>query len=152
MGEDPTTEQPTDKRQYSCSGCPKPNNKRFLNQLMRDFRNIFKYTHMKLVLSRCKMIRRLVLDVLKPHNPGVVELSEALSLLEGVEGVNVIIYEIDQNVENAKVIIGGDRIDFGVVKKKLEEMGATIHSVDEVAAGKKIIEEVRTPQDRSARM
>ena len=98
------------------------------------------------------MIRRLVLDVLKPHNPSVVELSEALSYLEGVEGVNVIIYEIDQQVENAKVIIAGSSIDFESIKKKLEEMGATIHSVDEVAAGKRIVEEVKTPQDRSARM
>jgi len=98
------------------------------------------------------MIRRLVLDVLKPHNPGVVEVSEALSHLEGVEGVNVIIYEIDQKVENAKIIIAGSSIDFESIKKKLEEMGATIHSVDEVAAGKRIVEEVRTPQDRSARM
>ncbi len=98
------------------------------------------------------MIRRLVLDVLKPHNPSVVELSEALSHLEGVEGVNVIIYEIDQQVENAKVIIAGSSIDFESIKKKLEEMGATIHSVDEVAAGKRIVEEVKTPQDISARM
>jgi hypothetical protein len=98
------------------------------------------------------MLRRLVLDVLKPHNPSVVELSEALSHLDGVEGVNVIIYEIDQKVENAKVIIAGSNIDFEIIKKKLEEMGATIHSVDEVAAGKRVIEEVKTPQDRSARM
>ena len=98
------------------------------------------------------MIRRLVLDVLKPHNPSVVELSEALSHLQGVEGVNVIIYEIDQKVENAKVIIAGSSIDFEMIKKKLEEMGATIHSVDEVAAGKRIVEEVKTPQDRYARM
>ncbi len=98
------------------------------------------------------MIKRLVLDVLKPHNPSVVELSEALSHLEGVEGVNVIIYEIDQKVENAKVIIAGSSIDFESIKKKLEEMGATIHSVDEVAAGKRIVEEVKTPQDRYARM
>jgi len=98
------------------------------------------------------MIRRLVLDVLKPHNPSVVELSEALSHLQGVEGVNVIIYEIDQKVENAKVIIAGSSIDFEMIKKKLEEMGATIHSVDEVAAGKRIVEEVKTPQDISARM
>jgi len=98
------------------------------------------------------MIRRLVLDVLKPHNPSVVELSEALSHLDGVEGVNVIIYEIDQQVENAKVIIAGSSIDFESIKKKLEEMGATIHSVDEVAAGTRIVEEVKTPQDRSARM
>ena len=98
------------------------------------------------------MIRRLVLDVLKPHNPSVVELSEALSHLKGVEGVNVIIYEIDQHVENAKVIVAGSSIDFESIKKKLEELGATIHSVDEVAAGKRIVEEVKTPQDRSARM
>jgi hypothetical protein len=98
------------------------------------------------------MIRRLVLDVLKPHKPSVVELSEVLSHLDGVEGVNIIIYEIDQQVENAKVIIAGIDINFEDIKKKLEEMGATIHSVDEVAAGKRIVEEVRTPQDRSARM
>ncbi|UCE95385.1 MAG: DUF211 domain-containing protein [Candidatus Bathyarchaeota archaeon] len=107
---------------------------------------------MKTIASHDKMIKRLVLDVLKPHKPSVVELSEGLSNLNGIEGVNIIIYEIDQNVENAKVIIAGESIDFEVVKRKLEEMGATIHSVDEVAAGKKIIEEVRTPQDRSARI
>ena len=98
------------------------------------------------------MIRRLVLDVLKPHKPSVVELSEALSELNGIEGVNIVIYEIDQEVENAKVIVAGNSIDFESIKNKLKEMGATIHSVDEVAAGKRIVEEVMTPQDDSARM
>ena len=98
------------------------------------------------------MIRRLVLDVLKPHKPSVVEVSEALSHLEGVEGVNIIINEIDQQVENAKIIIAGNPLNFEDIKSKLKELGATIHSVDEVAAGKRIIEEVMTPQDRSARM
>lgn len=98
------------------------------------------------------MIRRLVLDVLKPHKPSVVEVSEALSHLEGVEGVNIIINEIDQQVENAKVIIAGLSISFEDIKNKLEELGATIHSIDEVAAGKRIVEEVKTPQDSSARM
>jgi len=98
------------------------------------------------------MIKRLILDVLKPHNPNLIELAEALSNIEGVEGVNAIVYEIDQQVENAKIIIAGNSIDFENVKKKLEEMGATIHSVDEVAAGKIVIEEVRTPQDRAARI
>ncbi|MDH5449616.1 MAG: DUF211 domain-containing protein [Candidatus Bathyarchaeota archaeon] len=98
------------------------------------------------------MLRRLVLDVLKPHNPSVVELSQALSKLKGIEGVNIITYEIDQKVENVKIIIGGQKIDFEIVKKRLEDFGAVVHSVDEVAAGKRIIEEVRTPQDRSARL
>lgn len=98
------------------------------------------------------MLRRLVLDVLKPHKPTIVELSLALSNIEGIEGVNVIIYEIDQEVENVKIIVAGKSINFESIKEKLEELGATIHSVDEVAAGKRIVEEVRTPQDRSARI
>ncbi|MDH5779717.1 MAG: DUF211 domain-containing protein, partial [Candidatus Bathyarchaeota archaeon] len=53
---------------------------------------------------RSRMIRRLVLDVLKPHNPGIVELSKELSELDGVEGVNILTYEIDQKVENVKII------------------------------------------------
>ena len=98
------------------------------------------------------MIRRLILDVLKPHKPSVVEVSEGLSHLTGVEGVNIIINEIDQQVENAKVIVAGTSLNFEEIQKKLEEFGATIHSIDEVAAGKMIVEEVSTPQDSSARM
>ena len=98
------------------------------------------------------MIRRLVLDVLKPHKPTVVEVSEALSHLDGVEGVNIIINEIDQQVENAKIIVAGISLSFEDIKNKLQEFGATIHSIDEVAAGKRIVEEVTTPQDQSARM
>ena len=98
------------------------------------------------------MIRRLVLDVLKPHKPSVVEVSEALSHLSGVEGVNIIINEIDQQVENAKIIIAGTSLIYEEIRSKLQEFGATIHSIDEVAAGKTIVEEVTTPQDQSARM
>ncbi len=98
------------------------------------------------------MIRRLILDVLKPHKPNVVEVSEALSYLEGVEGVNIIINEIDQKVENAKVIVAGSSISFEEIQKTLEEFGAIVHSIDEVAAGKIIVEEIKTPQDSSARM
>lgn len=98
------------------------------------------------------MLRRLVLDVLKPHNPGIVELSKKLSELHGVNAVNIITYEMDKEVENVKIILGGMDIDFETVKKELEGLGAAIHSVDEVAAGEKIIEEVKTPQDRYARL
>ena len=56
------------------------------------------------------------------------------------------------NAENAKVIVVGISLNFEEIKAKLEELGATIHSVDEVAAGKRIVEEVKTPQDSSARM
>jgi len=95
------------------------------------------------------MLRRVVLDVLKPHNPGILELSEKLCKVRGIDGVNIITYEIDKEVENVKIVIEGRNINFEKVKKILEDSGAAIHSIDEVAAGKKIVEEVRTPQDRA---
>ena len=93
------------------------------------------------------MIRRLVLDVLKPHEPSILVLSNRLSKLKGVDGVNIITIEIDKEVENVKVVLEGDDINLEKIKEVLEDSGGTIYSMDEVAAGNKIIEEVETPQD-----
>jgi len=93
------------------------------------------------------MLRRLVLDVLKPHNPSILDLSNKLSKLKGIDGVNIITIEIDKEVENVKIVLEGTDINFNKIKKILEDSGAAVHSIDEVAAGEKIIEEVETPQD-----
>ncbi|HIE39157.1 MAG TPA: hypothetical protein EYH30_03420 [Anaerolineales bacterium] len=92
-------------------------------------------------------LRRLVLDVLKPLEPSIVELVQLLADLEGVDGVNISIYEIDRRVENAKVTIEGHNLIYDAVAHVIEENGGAIHSVDEVAAGKLLIEDVITPQD-----
>lgn len=93
-------------------------------------------------------IRRLVLDVLKPHNPSIVELAGVLGDLEGVDGVNLSLYEMDQKTENVKITLEGLDLDYELIRQEIENMGAVVHSVDEIAAGKKIIEEVETHQDR----
>jgi len=92
-------------------------------------------------------VRRLVLDVLKPYEPTIVELAQLLSDLEGVEAVNISIYEIDRKVENAKLTIQGNDISFQVVADLIQENGGAIHSIDEVVAGKMIIDDAATPQD-----
>jgi hypothetical protein len=92
-------------------------------------------------------IRRLVLDTLKPHEPGIIEMSRAISELDGVSAVNISIYEIDRKVENAKITIEGDDISYPNVLDIITDMGATVHSIDEVVAGRKIIEDASTPQD-----
>jgi len=92
-------------------------------------------------------IRRLVLDVLKPHEPTIIELASQLSELGGVEAVNISIYEIDLRVENAKITIEGDNINYEIVDHVIQENGGTVHSIDEVVAGKMIIEDAETPQD-----
>jgi hypothetical protein len=93
-------------------------------------------------------IKRLVLDVLKPHHPSIVELSTRLSVVNGVSGVNITLDEVDQETESIKITIEGIAIDFEVIQQAITESGAVIHSVDSVSAGKKLVEEVETPQDR----
>ena len=92
-------------------------------------------------------ILRLVLDVLKPHNPSIIQLSDELSELGGVEAVNISIYEIDHRVENAKVTLEGTNLSYDEVLRVIGENGATVHSIDEVVAGAMIIEDAATPQD-----
>lgn len=92
-------------------------------------------------------IKRLVLDVLKPHRPTIVELSRRLSALDGVLGVNCTLDEVDQETESVKITIEGNDIDYEMVESAIRETGAVIHSIDSVSTGKKLVEEVKTPQD-----
>ena len=92
-------------------------------------------------------IRRLVLDTLKPHDPTIIELAESLSELPGVEAVNISIYEMDRKVENAKITVEGGNIDFEEISTIITDNGGAIHSIDEVVAGKIIIDDSATPQD-----
>jgi len=92
-------------------------------------------------------IRRLVLDVLKPHSPNLVDLAIQLADLEGVEGVDISLKEMDQKVENVKITCEGENINFEHVERIIIQNGASIHSLDKVSAGASIIEEVTTQQD-----
>ncbi len=92
-------------------------------------------------------IKRLVLDVLKPHSPSIVELSRQLSFLKGVHGVNCTLDEVDQETESVKITIEGTDIDYDAVEDSIRQSGAVIHSVDSVSTGKVLVEEVKTPQD-----
>ena len=91
-------------------------------------------------------IRRLVLDTLKPHEPNIIELANELSELPGVAAVNISIYEMDRKVENAKITIEGEDLSFEAVAKAIQDMGGVIHSIDEVVAGKRIIDDAVTLQ------
>jgi len=92
-------------------------------------------------------IRRLVLDTLKPIEPSIVDLAKRLSVLDGISAVNISIAEIDHKVENAKITIEGDDIHYVFVKTLIEDLGGSIHSIDEVVAGKMIIDDAATLQD-----
>ena len=93
-------------------------------------------------------IKRIVLDVLKPHNPSILELAESLSELDGISGVNISLEEMDEKTHSIKITIEGSNINYDLVQQTIINSGAEVHSIDGVSAGIKIVEEVNTPQDR----
>ena len=93
-------------------------------------------------------IKRLVLDVLKPHEPTNVEVASAIGDLQDVDGVNLSLYEVDQQTENVKITVEGNNVDYNLVVQTIENLGGVVHSVDEIIAGKKIVEEDETLHDR----
>ncbi len=93
-------------------------------------------------------IKRLVLDVLKPHEPTMIEVASAIGDIKDVDGVNMSLYEVDQQTENVKITVEGSDIDYDVVVRTIENLGAVVHSVDEIIAGRKIVEEEETLHDR----
>ena len=91
-------------------------------------------------------IRRVVLDTLKPMEPTIIEMAKMISVIEGVSAVNISIVEIDLKVENAKITVEGENINYEKVEELIQDMGASIHSIDEVVAGKDIIDDAETLQ------
>ncbi len=66
------------------------------------------------------------------------------------DGVNITLVEIDKETENIKItIVGGDNLDYEEIVRTIEEFGGVVHSIDMVAAGKRIIEESETPPQDS---
>lgn len=79
-------------------------------------------------------IRRLILDVLKPHHPNVVEFAGALSA-QGVDyAVTINVLEMDDKTETLEVVIEGTDIQFDRIVESIKELGGSLHSIDEVVA------------------
>jgi len=79
-------------------------------------------------------VKRILLDVLKPHQPGSLEFAETLADLGRGYRVNLRVEEVDENTESIVVVIEGEGIRFDEIDQAIKKMGGTIHSVDEVAA------------------
>jgi hypothetical protein len=77
-------------------------------------------------------IRRIVLDVLKPHQPSLPEFADYVGELKELTRVDVTLVEMDERTDSLKVIVEGNGIDFETLREHISKMGAVIHSVDQV--------------------
>ncbi|MCY4730680.1 DUF211 domain-containing protein [Natronomonas gomsonensis] len=92
-------------------------------------------------------VRRLVIDVLKPHEPSLLEFTTQLADIESVEGVTSSLIELDQEVQNIKLTFEGEDVSFETIEEHIETLGGTVHSIDQVACGEYIVTDRRTLQD-----
>lgn len=75
---------------------------------------------------------RLQLDVLKAHKPDAYDFSLALSELNPTWNIKLEVIEIDESTESICLDITGKHVDFDQLKTKINELGATVHSIDVV--------------------
>ena len=81
-------------------------------------------------------VKRLLLDSFKPRELSIIELSKALGSVEGVEGVDIVVIEVNSKTETIKVTIKGPHINYNAVLKVMEKHGVSIKGVDEISVTK----------------
>ncbi|MDQ2054256.1 MULTISPECIES: DUF211 domain-containing protein [Halobellus] len=92
-------------------------------------------------------LRRVALDILKPHDPSMLEFTERIAAVESVDGVSTSLIELDQEVQNVKITAEGTSLEYDAIEDAIESFGGTVHSIDQAAYGEYVVEERRTLQD-----
>ena len=77
-------------------------------------------------------VKKLVLDVLKPHQPNALEFAETLAAVGSDHRVHLTVLEVDENTETLRVIVQGEMLDFTALQTAIAKMGGSLHSIDEV--------------------
>lgn len=77
-------------------------------------------------------VKRMVLDVLKPHQPNSLEFCQAIAKVGSDYHVRLTVLEVDENTETIQIEITASTIDFEVVQSTISDLGGSLHSIDEV--------------------
>lgn len=77
-------------------------------------------------------LKRIVLDVLKPHEPGALEFTAAIAAVGAGYHVHLTVCEVDENTQTVRVVIEAAALDFEGIAAVIRKMAGSLHSVDEV--------------------
>jgi len=86
------------------------------------------------------LVKRLVLDILKPHQPRALEFCSRLAEVGDDYAVSLAVHGVDEETETIEVCIEGYDLDFSAIQLAITQMSSSLHSVDVV--------EVRNEQDK----
>jgi len=77
-------------------------------------------------------VKKLILDILKPHQPNALEFASALAEKGNDIQVTLIVEAVDEKTESVIVEIEGNEIIFEHLTERIKELGASVHSIDQV--------------------
>jgi hypothetical protein len=77
-------------------------------------------------------VKRLVLDVLKPHHPNGLEFSRVVAERVPHSYIRFSVDEVDENTETIVLIVEGRDLHFQDIEEAVRSLGGSIHSIDEV--------------------
>lgn len=77
-------------------------------------------------------VKKLVLDVLKPHQPNALEFCEAIASAGNDYRVHLTVLEVDEKTETLQITVEGNAIDSATLLARINELGGSLHSIDEV--------------------
>jgi len=77
-------------------------------------------------------VRKIVLDVLKPHQPNSLRFAQAVARVGDGYCVSLTVVEVDEKTETVQMVITAPAIDFDGIDAAVSEMGGSIHSIDQV--------------------
>ncbi|MFT4583368.1 MAG: hypothetical protein ACI915_003529 [Gammaproteobacteria bacterium] len=83
-------------------------------------------------MSITPAVKKIVLDVLKPHQPNALEFSLAIAAAGADYGVHLTVVEVDENTETLQIVIEASAIDFDAIETAIKDMGGSVNSIDEV--------------------
>jgi len=77
-------------------------------------------------------VKRVMLDVLKPHKPDSLEFSQAIARAGKDYRVCLTVIEMDENTETLQLEVEASSIDFEAIESAITSMGGSLHSIDQV--------------------
>ena len=79
-------------------------------------------------------VKRILLDVLKPHRPDGLEFATAVAEQSPGCRVSLSVLEVDEKTESISLRVEGEHLSYDAIVAAITGMGATVHSIDEVEA------------------
>jgi hypothetical protein len=77
-------------------------------------------------------VKRIMLDVLKPHQPNALEFSQAIARAGRDYRVCLTVLEVDEDTQTLQLEVESEKIDFDAIEAAITEMGGSLHSIDQV--------------------